>query len=733
MGYAIIQCFFFAAFIIAIDLWFTVANQRYTKPQLLAEESGEYGQSGRRRSGFSSFFPLPSLNEIKDVVKNHVNFRWRVLAYFELTILAGWALILGAEYMDLNLRVVPAGSEFSSSIQSHYFWLNLKECGVCALWNGSLRGGYPALADIQGSFLHPLVIITTLGFGIVNGVKITVIATFWIAGVAQWWIAHELKLSWLPRIWSALIAMAGGHLTGKMELGIFGVLLSLAMASLVFAAILHLENTRTHRAAILLGGIGAMTIVAGQGYIQAGLIVILPAALIFIIGENKNLVRHWSSYVLAGGLGIMLAAPFLLPLIHFSPNIGKEVDTDFGAAQPLRYLVLNLVIDDVPFHFTEILGKLPYPYLYSLYIGWTPILLAIFGMARIKQKDWRIFGFLILGAALAFLAASGVILRPLAQVLPFVGGVRHSSQIAALAVPLILGLAAYGLDNLLKVPWPKLFISNSDHTEASATLSLQWLFLLPILFLNVKGTYDFAKTWLYTETRDPEFYNIVNALYTGSTQWVEPPFGEHAFIEPAIAKGFKLSPGIQTWLWIDHEMPEPKIYITREGTPPGDVVLIEEVHGLLVYENRNGEYAAINANDQIIPCKANAQAGLISMSCETDNPGILTVKENYWAGWRAWVDNMEVPLEQSQWLQVKVLPGRHTYTFRYLPWDVLIGVILFVFGIIICILLWLQPIPDMSNELLVVQRESDRPPKTEPDDHPEKHTRKRKKPVGRSE
>ena len=730
MGYIFIQLFITATFIIACDLWFTISDQRYKKAQLLLKENIIPGGS---RSWFSSFFTFPTFDEIKVVVKNHPRFRQRALAYIELTILAGWAIILGKQYLDMNPHVMPAGNEFSSSIQSHYFWLNLKECGVCALWNGSIRGGYPALADIQGSFLHPLVIITTLAFGIVNGVKVTLIATFWIAGLAQWWLAHELKLSWLPRIWSALIAMAGGHLTGKMELGVFGVLLSMAMASLVFAAILHLENSRTKRATILLAVIGAMTVVAGQGYIQAGLIGILPAALIFIIGDNKRLVHHWTSYLLAGILGILLAAPFLLPLMHFSPNIEKEIDTNFGAAQPLKYLVLNLVIDDIPFHYTEILGKLPYPYLHSLYIGWTAVLLAFFGITRVKQDEWRIFGFLILGSILAFLVASGAILRPLAKVLPFVGGLRHSSQIASLAVPLILVLAAYGLENLLKIPWPKLFLSNPEHSKTPATLPLQWLVVLPILFASVKGTYEFAQTWLHTEIREPEFYDIVNALKTDSTQWVEPPFGEHAFIEPSIAMGYKLSPGIQTWQWIDRKMPEPRIYITRDEVSLENFTLIDKVHGLYILENLNENYAEIQVDDQIIPCKAKAQSGIITMSCEIDKPGVLTVKENYWVGWRSWVDGTETPLIPSQWLQVQAQPGRHTYTFRYLPWDVIIGLILFIFGVGICITLWVQPNQSISNVEFAIQKEPENTPKTESADRPEKTSKKRKKPVRRSD
>src|SRR3712207_7544063 len=42
----------------------------------------------------------------------------------------------------------------------------------CATWHGGLRGGYPLFADPHGSMLHPLVMVTTLGWGVLNGAKL---------------------------------------------------------------------------------------------------------------------------------------------------------------------------------------------------------------------------------------------------------------------------------------------------------------------------------------------------------------------------------------------------------------------------------------------------------------------------------------------------------------------------------------------------------------------------------
>ena len=157
---------------------------------------------------------------------------------FELLLIGLWAFWVGREYLDFSPNIIPGGREFSSAIQTHHIWTTFKECGWCVLWNGSVKGGYPAFSDIYGSMLHPIVILCTFLLGVVNGAKLALVISLWVAGIAQWWIAKELKVHRVARIWSSGLAVVGGHLLGRMEQGNFGLVLSTAMASLVFGGIL---------------------------------------------------------------------------------------------------------------------------------------------------------------------------------------------------------------------------------------------------------------------------------------------------------------------------------------------------------------------------------------------------------------------------------------------------------------------------------------------------------------
>jgi hypothetical protein len=679
------------ALAVALDVFLVTGLQRFRKlKKESTDQDGNLNISKRELWG-RAFLPVTYKEEWKKTFLHDARFRKRFQVILELTMIAIWALIVGSVYLDMNPRMLPGGNEFGSTIQSHHLWTQFQKCGLCALWNGSERGGYPAFADIQGSMLHPFVVLTTLIWGVVNGVKISLILTLWCAGAAQWWIARELKLSWLPRLWSAAIAVAGGHLAGRMELGVFGVVLATAMGSLLFAAILHLENARSRRAAVLLGLVGALTILSGQGYMQVGMIATLPAVLVLLFQGNGKFASHWRYYLLAFLIAVLLASPFLVPLAHFAPNIAKDMDPQFRSAQPVQFFVLNLVIDDFQYYRNGMLGKLPYPYLYSLYIGWVPVLLAVFGISQIRRAKRQVFLFLIAGIILTFLVASAILLKPLADWFPSLAGIRHSPQIAGLAVPLILGLSAYGLERLLNLRWPDLFMSFPKTKSQRSLFSLRWILLVP-LFFSLKSTYDFSQPWLQTIYRDPEIYSLLALLKTDKAQWVEPPFGEHFFVEPALEMGLKLSPGIMTWSWRGREMPPAFRYLSRQGRPSVAVVTKGTVEGLTVYESTTENYAEVHAGKKRSPCRAYASGGTIDVFCKTSEAGILVLKEYTFSGWRVWVDGKPVRLEfDDVWLMVRAPAGKHTYQFRYLPWDLPLGIFLGLCGLVLCILLWRNP------------------------------------------
>ncbi len=607
--------------------------------------------------------------------------RWTVPT-IELSLIGLWVMLLGGEYLALSPKLVPAGREFLSAIQTHHLWTNFIECGTCALWNGSVRGGYPAFVDPHGSMLHPIVIATTYLWGVINGAKIALLVSLWIAGAAQWWTARILKLGWIPRMWSALLVVAGGHLAGRMELGAFGVVLSMAMVSLVFPPLLGLAIHGGRRYALLLGVAAASAIVAGQGYMQFGLLATLPAFAFLLLTSSFRLRPVWRNYVFAAVLAVLLAAPFLVPLAHFYPNFGKAEDAAYKVAQPLEYVPLNLVINDQDFYRTEALGKQPLPHLYMMYIGWVPVILAILGVALARRADRWWISFLAAAIAIEFLVASGAVLKAGQEFASLLAGIRHPPQIAGVAVPLIVTLAGYGLDRLLKRNWPTVQIKFPNQPDVGRRVfSLSWIMVIPLV-LSLNSAFSFSRDWLYLNPLPDEVYDLLRGLKTDDLQWVQPPFGEHQYIEPAISMDLKLSPGIMTWFWKHIEWPSPILEANRAGEPEGAVGIVDEIDGIPIYEHSALPYAYVTHGSSVTPCTATGTGGHLTVECETTEDGQLIVQENMWSGWRAWRDGRRVQLIDPEHLVVPAPAGNHTYSFRYVPWDVPLGIGLMGVGLV---------------------------------------------------
>jgi hypothetical protein len=630
----------------------------------------------------------------------------------ELVLIFAWALWIGREYLDFNPWHIPAGREFLSAIQTHHIWTTFQECGWCALWNGSVRGGNPAFVDIHGSMLHPLVIVATLIWGVINGSKIVLVVSLWAAGLAQWWLARELKLGWIARMWSALLAVAGGHLAGRMQLGAFGVVLSTAMCSLVLPAVLMVQRKHDKKAVVLLAITSASAVLSGQGYMQVGLVATLPAFAFLIVREPSKRQSIWKDYLGAGVIALLLAAPFLVPLGHFLPNLVKTMDAAFGTAQPLRFLPLNLVIDSHAFYLTDSLEKFPFPELYTLYIGWVAVILSVVGLSMTQREHRRQIFFLVAVAIIEFLVGSAVLLKWLVGLVPPLAGIRNPSQIAGLAIPPILAIAAYGLDRLLALNWPDLSLKIRAWSDLELkALSLKWLLVIPLIF-SLRSAHHFTRHWLYKTEIDDNIYAVVDALKTPELQWVATPFGEHFYIEPAIASQLKLSPGIRTWNWESTEFPKPLLEANRLGPPPDPAEVVSEVDGIPIYKRNQVTYAAVLSASDSVACQAQGSGGWIDVTCGSSLAGTLVVQENSWTGWRAWLDGSPMQLLPGQWLQVQAPTGYHEYKFRYIPWDVPIGLVLLILGLCICGWYWWHPSykhqTDLMSEIKADQAEGQR-------------------------
>lgn len=596
----------------------------------------------------------------------------------ELFVIGLWAVWVGRDYLNFDPTLWPTGRELGLVIRTHYIWTLLPRCGDCVLWNGFFNGGGPAFAELQGAVLHPLIIVTTLLWGLVNGTKVLLVASLIMAGWAQLWLAHVIGSSRIARLWCAAMAVAGGHLAARMEHGIVGLVLSTAACSLVIPPALDLAMTGRRKAAVLTAITLALALLSGQSYMQLGLLLGIFPALMAMCFFSRHPRRGWAlkGFVASGCLTFLMSAVLWSPVIFTMRSFVKDVDPTLSSLQPLEYLPLNLVIRDIPYYYTRLMGRLPYPYLYANYIGWIPIILALLALGLTSDSARRRSLWILAGATgCVYLCASPVFFRLILRLAPTLAvGIRYPTVISGLAVPLILALAGAGLDQVFARV--KAWASHRLPSPTSMKLINPLLFALTLPLLgSLHSAYTFSKTWLTTAPVTPDVYDTTEALRTPTAQWIAFPYGEHAWAIPALEAGIKSTNVFSPWHWKGQTLPKPYLEYTKDG----------ETSEII---RRNYPYAYVETTTKGIPCEAIALGGHIDVRCNASSPGTLVVHENLWSGWHARRDGTSVDLINGTWLQVYAPAGEHHYTFRYYPLYVYLGLAITVSGCVWATILW---------------------------------------------
>jgi hypothetical protein len=325
--------------------------------------------------------------------------------------------------------------------------------------------------------------------------------------------------------------------------------------------------------------------------------------------------------------------------------------------------------------------------MYMNYVGWIPVLLAAVALRLVPKDNRRILLYLCLAIVMALFLGSGIPFQWLFKVMPEqAAAVRSSPVMAGLAVPFLLALAAWGLDLLLKLKWPAVSLETTSDSFRPR-LNTEYLFIAILVFGSLLSVYQFSKGWLETFEQTGDAYEVVNGVRTESAQWVAMPFGEHYWAPLAAEAGVKLTNVVRPSDWRGRKAPGPFISASRQPEPSTTAVFSQ--HGVYVTRDVTNEYAYVQAGVETRPCKAEARGGHIDVDCSGDIPGTLVVRENAWTGWSVRRDGERVALQRAgDWLATQAPAGEHTYQFRYRSWDVVLGSIMTLLGVVLAVVLW---------------------------------------------
>jgi hypothetical protein len=614
--------------------------------------------------------------------------------FVEFIILATIGIWMARDWINLDPQQWVAGNEYILGIHSHFIWEDVFKCGLCFLWNGNINGGNPSFVELQGAPLNPFVFLPILfSQSAVIGSKITILISLWIAGLAQWWLSRLIGLGRVARMWSAIMAMVGSHLIGRMDMGLVTLMLSVATGSMVIPAAASLAINGRKRDVVILALVGALFILSGQGYIQIALpFILVPALLFFIRPDIRQRLLTLLHFLLAVALCLLVSSLFLVPLLHFLPFIDKYSGNSIIAYQSLNYLPLNLVIGDVFFYQSTILGKQPYAYLYVNYIGWIPVILGILALRFVPSSDnnrrWLLF--LITGILLSFLVGSGLVYKLVFGTSSSItNDLRYGVVAASMAIPFLLGLSGWAIDRLLGLPWPKIQCRFPIIKAGIINVSLVWIMAIPLIVSVIDSSFV-AHNWLYVGKPKYDYQTVITHLNVTDSQWIGAPDALRGWMEFAHIAGLKTTGIGRPWFWSDRKPPLPYLLVIQgEEQPPAGYTFLETISDVNIFQNSENAYAAIRNSRGTTACSAKATDGFIDVACSSSESGTLVIKENAFDGWQATIDGNPTKLIPGVWLSVELPAGSHIVTFRYYPWDVPLGLLLTAIGVVLCVLnLW---------------------------------------------
>ena len=323
-------------------------------------------------------------------------------------------------------------------------------------------------------------------------------------------------------------------------------------------------------------------------------------------------------------------------------------------------------------------------YINFIFIGWIPVILAILSLYFVPKEKTRLMWFMWVVILLIFVTCSKEYVAFLHKFILTVDTLRFFSVISGMVVTPLLGLAAWSLDEILKKPLPKFTLTSSEGSVVS--FSLRWVLYLVILAASLIPLVSYRLPWLDVITTFPRS-GLDEKLTNGESNWVAPIREDFIWVDIMLHKGIKLTNVYRPWGWKNNENPPATfsfILSQEAGEIPNQVGRDGE---LRLLRDPNVHYASITNGDVFTPCQATGLGGTIDVTCTSPEAGVLTVQENFFPGWQLWVDGARKDLVSDRLLSAEVPAGTHHYQFRYRPWDVLIGLLLTLSGIVFIVYL----------------------------------------------
>jgi len=428
----------------------------------------------------------------------------QILAEWAIIFVVGWFYASGV-LLELNpMFLSDSGEHHESSSFVLLADIGINRYGEVPLWNPYIMTGFPYLEDPLSHFWNPVSTLCVKIWGGINGMKVSILISFILAGFGQWFFAHVFGLRGLSRLWTALLFMLSGGLAFLSDLGWYELLLGVVWFPWCFAALWWALRRRDWTSMILTAFCVTMALTTGGGYypfylfVSLGILVILN---VLLSGPSKRW-RRLTRAIFIAGLSAALLAVVFIPIIHGFPLINRWTgdDREQSFSQPIHYALINYVVSDRNWPGAEILG-VPSGWKW-FYIGAIALgsFLCLSPLALVMQRRRRVLLIVVGILTVALLAWMANRYTPplvyIYDLFPFLYTLRFPNRLLIVATSPLLALGGMGWQNLFRQTrqWGK---KNADWTLSSPTheriinlISLHWLPQVALIMIMTASVMD---------------------------------------------------------------------------------------------------------------------------------------------------------------------------------------------------------------------------------------------------
>lgn len=385
--------------------------------------------------------------------------RWQYVAEIALMIVLGW--FASAQYAVFDPTLNLGGTEAENLVVSaHYLEDSLAKLGYIPYWQPYSNEGQPFVDEAYNFVVNPFTFVPIALFGANNGIVVSIILHFMIAGVGGWYLAQSLGMGFIARILLGALLVVKGNMEGALGIGYFQLgIVQAYFPWLLAAAFAVARRTRERYPPVMLAVVFALLFFCGEIYyaLPAFLIVLLVFALYAVRYDSAasrievdRVVRD--RFVLSGLLSAGLMAVVALTVGLYFSLLGHHPSQD--QLPPVDSFPLIYQFVNPEMMFKGLFAEFSYSYVIPL---WFLVLIFVFlPPLRLlhlsaNPKDDRRF-WLIGGIGFLFFLAWGISLRPIVPWayanIPLLGQWRFPERMLSVASFLLVFLIAFRVDGL---------------------------------------------------------------------------------------------------------------------------------------------------------------------------------------------------------------------------------------------------------------------------------------------